>query len=329
MDVANGAGMGAPLPVIAEAVLLRGLSTFKDERVAAAGVLPGPQARTVDATGDEFLCDLEAALYATTIVAYAQGFQLLRAAQQKWPLELVRIAGIWCAGRIILRGAVELHSGGAGQCARTGQPAVAPAPGGRSTHGAAGVAAHDHAGSRKRRADPCAGVGAGVLRRLPLRPPAGEPYSGPARCRSALVPAHGWRARQEAPHGMDTGGARRAAHQLDGRKRRLEAASLAGRRVLPNSRAAPQGLGNRTLPAAAAGPPAEFVLDSARWPGRVRCQRFLVGLLRLYNRDVVRAYLREAEPLCAMTIGRRYPIRRSMSDGPPLHPRRYCYLARP
>ena len=45
-----------------------------------------------------------------------------------------------------------------------------------------------------------------------------------------------------------------------------------------------QGLGNRTLPAAAAGPPEELVTDTALELGRIRCRRFLGGLLRHYYR---------------------------------------------
>jgi putative transposase len=46
-----------------------------------------------------------------------------------------------------------------------------------------------------------------------------------------------------------------------------------------------QGLGNRTLPAAAAGPPEDLAINHAPQLGRVRCQRFLGGLLRHYYRD--------------------------------------------
>jgi putative transposase len=45
-----------------------------------------------------------------------------------------------------------------------------------------------------------------------------------------------------------------------------------------------QGLGNRTLPAAAAGPPEDLAIDHAPQLGHVRCQRFLGGLLRHYYR---------------------------------------------
>ena len=46
-----------------------------------------------------------------------------------------------------------------------------------------------------------------------------------------------------------------------------------------------QGLGNRTLPAAAAGPPEDLAVDHAPQIGRVHCQRFLGGLLRHYYQD--------------------------------------------
>ncbi len=46
-----------------------------------------------------------------------------------------------------------------------------------------------------------------------------------------------------------------------------------------------QGLGSQTLPAARAGPPEEPAIDDTPAIGRVRCQRFLGGLLRHYFRD--------------------------------------------
>ena len=46
-----------------------------------------------------------------------------------------------------------------------------------------------------------------------------------------------------------------------------------------------QGLGNRTLPAAATGPPEELAFNPAPETGRIRCQRFLGGLLRHYYCD--------------------------------------------
>lgn len=45
-----------------------------------------------------------------------------------------------------------------------------------------------------------------------------------------------------------------------------------------------QGLGNQTTPAAAIGPPQDPSVDSALELGRIRCRRFLGGLLRHYYR---------------------------------------------
>jgi putative transposase len=46
-----------------------------------------------------------------------------------------------------------------------------------------------------------------------------------------------------------------------------------------------QGLGNLTIPTAAAGPPPEVDFDPAANVGRIRCRRFLGGLLRHYYRE--------------------------------------------
>ena len=66
-----------PLTLITEAVFARCLSAQKDERVAAAKVLNGPEPRF---TGDRkaFIDDVEMALYASKIISYAQGFALMR-----------------------------------------------------------------------------------------------------------------------------------------------------------------------------------------------------------------------------------------------------------
>ena len=46
-----------------------------------------------------------------------------------------------------------------------------------------------------------------------------------------------------------------------------------------------QGLGNRTLPVAATGPPQELDHETAANTDGIRCQCFLGGLLRHYYRD--------------------------------------------
>jgi 6-phosphogluconate dehydrogenase len=94
--------VGQPLTLIGEAVFARFLSALKDERVAAAEVLPGP---CVDFQGDREaqVNDLQRALYASKIVSYAQGYQLMRAVAREhdWDLDFGGIALLWRAGCII------------------------------------------------------------------------------------------------------------------------------------------------------------------------------------------------------------------------------------
>ncbi len=93
---------GQPLTLIGEAVFARCLSALKDERVKAAKVLKGPKAKF---KGDKakFLNDLQQALYASKIISYAQGYQLMRAAaaEYKWNLNYGGIALMWRGGCII------------------------------------------------------------------------------------------------------------------------------------------------------------------------------------------------------------------------------------
>ena len=93
---------GQPLTLIAEAVFARCLSAIKDERVAAAPVLKGPTA-AYTGSRDRMIADLRKALYASKIVSYAQGYQLMRAAAQEygWNLNYGGIALMWRGGCII------------------------------------------------------------------------------------------------------------------------------------------------------------------------------------------------------------------------------------
>jgi 6-phosphogluconate dehydrogenase len=94
--------LGIPAQTIAIAVFARMMSALKQERVAAAKVLPGPEAKF---GGDKkaFIANIRHALYASKICSYAQGFQLLRAAndQYRWKLNFGSIASLWRAGCII------------------------------------------------------------------------------------------------------------------------------------------------------------------------------------------------------------------------------------
>jgi 6-phosphogluconate dehydrogenase len=94
---------GQPLTLISEAVFARCLSALKDERVAAATVLPGPKPAPFKGNKAAFIKNLKLALYASKVVSYAQGYQLMRAAAQEygWKLNYGGIALMWRGGCII------------------------------------------------------------------------------------------------------------------------------------------------------------------------------------------------------------------------------------
>ncbi len=93
---------GQPLTLIAEAVFARCLSALKDERVAASRVLAGPNAN-FRGDAEDLVDDLEQALYASKIVSYAQGYQLMRSIsdEKDWSLNYGAIALMWRGGCII------------------------------------------------------------------------------------------------------------------------------------------------------------------------------------------------------------------------------------
>lgn len=95
--------LGAPIPTINSAVVGRIVSALKDERVAAAKVLPGPDQTTYQGEKGALIDAVRQALYASKISAYAQGMALLRmaSAEYKYALNLGEVAAIWRAGCII------------------------------------------------------------------------------------------------------------------------------------------------------------------------------------------------------------------------------------
>ncbi len=101
-----GAEQGVVISVIAAAVDARLLSARKDQRQAASAQLAGPDGRMPAAHGADsaaWVAQVGQALYASKIVAYAQGLALLQAASdaQAWALDLGAIARLWRGGCII------------------------------------------------------------------------------------------------------------------------------------------------------------------------------------------------------------------------------------
>lgn len=93
---------GQPLTLIGEAVFARCLSALKEKRAAASKVLKGPK-RKFRGDKKKFIDDLRQALYASKIISYAQGYQLMRAAAEeyKWNLNYGGVALMWRGGCII------------------------------------------------------------------------------------------------------------------------------------------------------------------------------------------------------------------------------------
>ncbi len=91
------------ISTINAAVEARVISSRKEERVAASKILPQPRARKFRGNRTRFIDAVRDALYASKIVSYAQGMELLRAAstEYKWNLSLSDIATIWRGGCII------------------------------------------------------------------------------------------------------------------------------------------------------------------------------------------------------------------------------------
>ena len=99
--VQNSVGLGVPVGGIAEAVFARAVSSKPDQRAAVQKTLQDRP--TVQEAGDGFEDDVQKALYASKIVAYAQGFDAIIAGPKEydWDIDKGAIAKIWRGGCII------------------------------------------------------------------------------------------------------------------------------------------------------------------------------------------------------------------------------------
>jgi 6-phosphogluconate dehydrogenase len=95
--------LGVPITGITEAVFARVLSSQREQRAAAAKLLAGPSGRLDPAQADGFVDEVRDALYASKVVAYAQGFEQIAAAAEAngWEVDLGGLATIWRGGCII------------------------------------------------------------------------------------------------------------------------------------------------------------------------------------------------------------------------------------
>ena len=95
--------LGVPLTAITEAVFARSLSALGDQRAAASSQLRGPTPGDNARADRSLVDDVRQALYASKVVAYAQGFEQMTAAAKSegWELDLGAMATIWRGGCII------------------------------------------------------------------------------------------------------------------------------------------------------------------------------------------------------------------------------------
>ncbi len=99
--VQNAVGLGVPVSGIGEAVFARAVSSKPAQRSAVQRAFPDrPE---IAAVPDGFEDDVRAALYASKVVAYAQGFDLIIAGAKEydWDIDLGDMAKIWRGGCII------------------------------------------------------------------------------------------------------------------------------------------------------------------------------------------------------------------------------------
>ncbi|MBB1570726.1 MAG: NADP-dependent phosphogluconate dehydrogenase [Propionibacterium sp.] len=101
--VQSALDLGTPVNTIAEAVFARAVSSSPALRAAAQAALQGPDGslRVSDRAG--FVESIRQALWASKVVAYAQGLDEIRmaAAEYGWRIDIAEVAKIWRAGCII------------------------------------------------------------------------------------------------------------------------------------------------------------------------------------------------------------------------------------
>ena len=94
--------LGVPVNTIAESVFARAASSHGRLRKAAQAALTGPKGAEVDDV-DGLIDDVRSALWASKVVAYAQGLDHIRAASELygWDVDVAQVAKIWRGGCII------------------------------------------------------------------------------------------------------------------------------------------------------------------------------------------------------------------------------------
>jgi len=100
--IMNAVENAVVISTINAAVEARILSSMKDQRVEASKVLEGPKPK-IDEKKKKLVKKVHDALFASKIISYAQGLDLIAAMgkEKNWGLDLGKIAAIWRGGCII------------------------------------------------------------------------------------------------------------------------------------------------------------------------------------------------------------------------------------
>jgi len=101
--VQSALDLGVPITGIAEATFARSLSGHADQRAAARHEFSSQVNQWQDTDRDAFVEDVRKALYASKVVAYAQGFDQIKAGSDEygWDIDARTLATIWRGGCII------------------------------------------------------------------------------------------------------------------------------------------------------------------------------------------------------------------------------------
>ncbi|MDO5092159.1 MAG: NADP-dependent phosphogluconate dehydrogenase [Propionibacteriaceae bacterium] len=100
--VQSALDLGTPVNTIAESVFARAVSSSPELRTASQKALTGP-AGSLHEDRESFVEAVRQALWASKVVAYAQGLDEIRmaAAEYGWEINIAEVAKIWRAGCII------------------------------------------------------------------------------------------------------------------------------------------------------------------------------------------------------------------------------------
>jgi 6-phosphogluconate dehydrogenase len=107
----EGLDLSMPIPSIDMAVMMRNLSSLKEERVKASA-LYNSSLQHLDISKDEFIMQLHDALYFATIISYTQGLAILHTASinLKMEIPLPEVVRVWAGGCIIRSALLNVFS---------------------------------------------------------------------------------------------------------------------------------------------------------------------------------------------------------------------------